>query len=417
MSDKKQIIRCDVSNSITSIMSNVTAFAKKFILYYFPDEYFKDIYIVTSATSNEQAANNDNEDLIIKKTPQLSITPTYNQDYDDVSGGPFPMWRRGFFEGFKTKYSRYGYRNVFYNDVDELGIFAIPNRIKFTFNYKIRLDSHLKKIDVCHMLRQKLHNNDIFYYNNVTMETQIPNVIIQAIAAIKDFDLTEPEDVKAFKAYLSQYSPGNINEKVYTGSGLRSFVYTYLANILIKVTNPPDTDGGSVERQNMAEGKPTVEFTLDMELWIPNNYMFECNFLPRGSYMPIDDESKVIFETLTNVRPPQIKGRRARIVWNKFVTDVNVVLDKIDLKPIISKRIKKLIKNRYEENDEALIHEIFDIDVYRDSKILEYGKDYKIDWENLQITMINPYYNYVYYVAIYADQKILYEWFQKNKKY
>jgi len=414
---KKEIIRCDVSNSITSIMSNVTAFAKKFILYYFPEEYFKDIYIVTSSASNEQALYDDNEEIPIKNYPLLSITPTYNQNYDDVSGGPFPMWRRGYYQGFKNDWTRYGYKKIFLNDIDQISISAIPNRVKFTFNFKIRLDSHLKKIDVCHMLRQKFNEGDKFYYNNVTMETQIPNVIAKAIANIKNYDLTDNDDVISFLEYLRTYSSGSLSQKIYTGSGLRSFVYTYLANILVSVQSAPDTDGGNVERNNMAEGKPSVEFSLDMELWIPNNYVFECNYLPAGDYRHMEDESKITIEYSTKLRPPKTFRDKSRINWVKFVTDINVKVDKLDINPLLAGKTIDFIHNRVEANDFDLLRQTFDFLVYRDDKILKYGKDFKINWNTLEIELMNPLFNYVYYVGIYANQVIMNDWFVKNKPY
>lgn len=403
--EKRYIITCNVSNSICSIMSNVTGFAKKFIMDLFPDEFFKGCYITTSLAANEQAKEVDDK-ILIKEYPYLSINPQYSSDIDNTSMGVMPLWRRGYYYGFRAENTRYGYKKIFLNDEDNIYISAIPNRNKFIFNFKIKVESYLHKIDLVHLLRHKFNSNDQFFYNHVLLESQIPNIIIKTIANIKDLDLTKNDDIILLKQYLKKFSVGNINERIYTGTGLKTFSYNYVANILIIVETPPDIDN-SMEKNNMSESANTIDFTLNMELWIPNNFMLECGELPKGDYTPTFDENKVVFETTVDLRPPMVLNNRMRINWSKFITEANIKIDTIDISSLFTQNTLDFIKKKVSEKDIFLLNKIFEIVVYKDNKKIELEKDYKINWKDISIEMLNPYFNYIYYIGIYADQELM----------
>jgi hypothetical protein len=388
-------------------MSMVTGFAKDFILNYFPEDFFKDIYITTTAASNQLSGLEDDE-IPVKQYPQLSIQPGYNVNYDEATGGPFPMWRRGHYMVYHNRPNSYGSINVFYNDEDQLSIYSIPQRVSFSFDYKIKVESFLHKIDIVNLLRQHLQDNEKFFWNNVNFESQLPNTIVQIIADAKNYDLNEPDEVDDFLKYLKQFSRNHIVEKIYEASGQRVFSYDFASNILISVTSPPEADTKSKEKIDMADGREIIEFSLNMDLWIPNNFVMECNFLPpEKKYYPSFDETKLIIEHYVRLQPPLTKDNRNRISWNKFVTDINKKVDTIDITPLFNKKHMEMINKIIEKKDFDYLNEIFDIDIYRDEKQIK-KKDYNINWSEMQIEMIHPYSNYVYNIAIYADMNLLY---------
>jgi len=409
------IITCNVSNSICSLLSSMTSFAKNFILDFFPENYFKDIYISTALASSEQAGTTEDE-LPIKKNPQLSIVPSFNPDFDETYGGPYPTWRRGIFETFKSTTYRYGYKKVFYNDEDDLIISTIPNRIKFSFDYKIKLDTYLQKMDVVYMLRQKLHNNDRFYWNNQLLKAQIPNTLIKALSSCKDLEIKDPHDRDEFFKYLKHHSQGHIEPVIYSGSGNHTFVHTYAANVLITVENPPSTEEKSVNKQNMASGDELVELTLTMELWIPSNYMFECKTLPVGSYQPTDDESKVYFYSSTPLKPRNTFCEKTLIVWQELITEVNTTLDSINMDDFLPFETLQFLNEQWLKKDYDLLNCTFKFVLYRDNKEIEYGRDFLVDWKHKKIILVNPLLNYSYYVGCYANQATLYEWKDIKRK-
>jgi len=412
---KKTVITCNVSNSICSLLSSMTSFAKNLILDFFPEEYFKDIYISTALASSEQAGVND-DDIPIKKYPQLSITPSFNIDYDDTFGGPYPTWRRGIFQTFNHYSSRYGYKKIFYNDEDNLIISAIPNRVKFTFDYKIKVETYLQKLDVAFMLRQKFHNNDKFYWNNQLLKAQIPNTLIKALSSCKELEIRDPHDRELFLDYLKNHSEGHIEPVIYTGSGNHTFVHTYAANVLVSVDTPPETDTKSVNKSNMASNEDVVEMTLSMELWIPSNYMFECNSLPPGRYEPTFDESKVYIYGSTALRPQSTMCDKTLIKWQELITEVNTPLDSVDMDDFLPFETLNFINKQLEKKDYDFLNETFMFVLFRDSKRLDYGKDFSVDWKSKKIILINPFFNYNYHVGCYAKQSTLYEWKETKRR-
>jgi len=406
---KKTIITCNVSNSICSLLSSMTGFARDLILDFFPENYFKDIYISTALASSQQAEIDD-DDIPIKQYPQLSITPSFVPDYDDTYGGPYPTWRRGIVHTFNHYSSRYGYKKIFYNDEDNLIISAIPNRVKFSFDYKVKVETHLQKMDVVYMLRQKFHNNDRVYWNNQLLKAQIPNTLIQALSSCKDLEIKDPYEREEFFRYLKNHSQGHIEPVIYTGSGNHTFVHTYLANILVTVETPPDTDTKTVTKNNMAGSEEIVEMTLTMELWIPSNYMFECNSLPSGRYEPTFDESKVYIYGSVPLRPNNTIGDKTLIKWQELVTEVNTPLDSISMDDFLPIETLDFINEQLQKRDYEYLVETFMFVLYRDRKKLDFGKDFVIDWREKKIVLLNPFFNYNYHIGCYANQATLYEW-------
>lgn len=409
MNDIKQdVITCNVSNTVSSLMSSVTAVARDFILKMFPDEYFREIYITTTQTSSEMT-DTDTDEIKIKRYPLLSISPGYIADSNEAIMNPFPLWRRGQFQRFRFRNDHYGYKHIFYNDQDEIYIDAIPYRIKFSFEYKFKVESHMEKIDLTHILRQKFNQGERFFLNNQYFEAEIPNTIIKAIASIKNYDLKDPDEINEFYDYLQTFSNGNIHSKILHSTGNKMFSHIYMSNILVNVENPPSSDGRLRQRVNMSDAEGEVDMELSMELWIPGNYMFFCKKLPVGNYKPEMNENKIIVDKAVSFVPKLTRGNRNRLRWEKFVTEANVKVDKISFRELISKDILPFIDDRINQKDFNIINELFEIIVYRDGKEIKANTDYRINWKTMEIEMINPLFNYVYNIGIYVDQKLLYK--------
>jgi len=409
------IITCNVSNSICSLLSSMTGFAKNLILEFFPENYFKGIYVSTALAASEQAGVDD-DDVPIKKYPQLSIVPSFNPDFDETYGGPYPTWRRGIFETFRHYSGRYGYKKIFCNDEDNLIISAIPNRVKFTFDYKIKVETYLQKMDVVYMLRQKFHNNDRVYWNNQILKAQIPNTLIKALSRCKDLEIRDPHDRDAFLKYLKDHSAGHIEPVIYTGSGNHTFVHAYAANILVTVENPPTTDEKSVNKTNMASHEDVVEMTLTMELWIPSNYMFECKSLPADRYEPTTEEGKMyIYSSPSSLKPSNTMDNKTLIKWQELITEVNKTLDSVDMDDFIPYGALRFINEQLKKRDYDYLVNTFMFVLYRDGQRLEFGKDFLVDWKNKKIILVNPLFNYNYHVGCYANQATLFEWNERKK--
>jgi hypothetical protein len=358
--------------------------------------------------SEQVNSQEENDDVRVKKFPQLSINPGFVADNDDTFGwgSPIPIWRRGLMYRYKeNKY--YGYKKIFYHDVDDITINVIPNRAKFTFECKIKIDTHLSKMDITNYLRQRLNNNDVFFLNEMTLESEIPATIIKAISKIKDYDISDNDDLHDFQQYLRQYSKGMIDYKINQATGNYIYSFIYGSNILVRVDSPPESDKNK-ERINMADDNGIVDFSFAMELWIPNNFLFECNTLPVGDYNSMLNESKVTIEHVFKTRPPEVLGEKVRLAWNKFVTDINVKVDKVPIESMFSNKVKDFIEDRVEKKDIDILNEIFEILVYRNEKPMKLNEDFRINWKTLEIEMIDPLFNYVYNVGIYANQDKLF---------
>lgn len=405
--DDLTFVMCEVSNTVSSSLSSVTYVAKEFIENLFPKDYFKEIYITTTQASTEMSSM-DVDDIKIRQYPFMSINPGYIPDGNEAVMNPFPLWRRGRFQKFRED-GPYGYKRVFYNDTDELYISAIPYRIKFIFEYKFKLETHLNKIDFTHILRQKFHQSERFFINNCFFEAEIPNTIIKAMSTIKDYDLTDNDEYKDFCSYLNHGSLGNIHHALVHSTKRKRFTHTYKSNILVTVETAPNTDGRTKNKVNMADDEGEVEMELAMELWIPGNYIFRCKELPEGDYNSVSGvDGKVVIDMPLKPIIMQTKGNRTLFNLEKIVTDTESKIDVIPINDLFTADINKVIDESVLKKDFTILKVLFEFDIYRDKYKLEEGVDYYVDWRTKEIVLKNPFLNYVYGVASYIDQSAMF---------
>jgi hypothetical protein len=397
-------------------MSQITGICKDYVENLFPKNFFKEVYITTSNAFTDQAGSTEeNGDPKVLKIPRLSISPEFlfNSSETFGWGSAIPTWRRGIHLRYRDCRD-YGYKRIFRNEQDDININTVPNRVKFVMYCKVRTDTFLSKLDVGNYLQQRLSEGDRFYLNNKVFESEIPYTIIKAISAIKGLDFNDNDDQLELDKYLKRFSSGQITHKTNQATGNKIYSFLYSSNILVTVSNPPTSDGRVRERINMSDDSGEIEFNLDMEFWIPNNYLLECNAIPQGDYNPLSTYDKVTFEHFVPMRPPDTIGERTQIAWNKFVTETNVKMDYIEFGAMLSKNVNRFILERSEKKDYAILKDIFEIVIFRDDRKLEEGKDYRIEWKKLRVEMIQPLFNYVYNIGIYAKQDELFDAIEKK---
>jgi len=400
----REMIFCQVSTALSSILGSVTGAAKEMMLSLFPKDYFREIFITTTLTSNQEKEHTD--EVVVKRLPMLSIAPGYIPGNDDTIMGGQPLWRRGI-KPFRDGEGNYA--KIFNNTQDFITVWAIPYRIKFSMDYKIKVSSFFEKIDCTQYLRQKMENGTKFFYNNVLLEAQLPNVIVKAIANIKGYDLNKNDDVNALYNYLKQYSSGYITRKINRATGNQTFFFKFNVNFLVSVTNGAESDGKTREKINQVDGDSIIEMGTEMELWIPTSFIFECKTLPKDDYNVYERNDKVHLDYTFKMRPKSTRGLRTEVAFSTILTDINIKTDSVNFKTLLDQDFIDIIENRIKAGDTPYVDDLFEVVAYRDNTELAYKKDYYVDWKSFTLYINNPYFNYVYSIGIYADVKKLNE--------
>lgn len=399
----KTTIFCNVSTSISSVIGNITGLYKDFITSCFPKEYFKEIFITTTHVSNEQ---NGEDDVIKKRLPQLSISPGYIPSADETTMTPYPKWRRAFKPVFRDH--RFSGREVFMNDEDEIYIYAIPYRMKINFETKIKVPTHMEKLDILFYVKQMFENGEKFYLNNKYLETEIPKSIIKALSAIKGFNLEDEDDLENYFNYLKTYSTGYISKKKNLSTGNEKYSYRFPANILVIIENGGDADGRTSNKINMSDNDNVIDFSISFEMWIPSNYVMQTVNLPVGDYSPDLSSERVGFDFTLQTRPNRIRGEKTEIEFKTFITEVNTSIDEIDISSMFPHDYRDFLISLVEQGDYELLNATFELVCFRDNIELK-PDDYEIDWKTLTMKLIHPYQNYVYSIISYGNRKLINE--------
>lgn len=410
MSMSEEILSCKVSTSISSLIGSITSYLLQYIKEKFPKNYFKDTYINDSLVSNKIAFKN----IIKLKKPTIIITPTYNAENGAM--GVLPYF-------FSTKYFTFkkpkkNYNGVLYDNINNIYIYSIPDRIKINYNIRIKLPTIMSGYDVVHYIKQSFDtNNSMNYLNNINLETEIPKIFVWYIAKKLNVDINTIEGRNLLNEYLQKNSYNGIHERINLSTGNPSYAYIYKTNILCNIPDDP-----SLEKNynNKSVDNSTVEFQLSFELWTHSNYLMEMkdNIMkedfPESNFTENDKLKYNLFIPTDYIK--EIIDNKHLILTEKFLPDVNVEVDKLDLKLVINKELQEVIKeinNNHFNIDKLLLVKIF---ANKDEIDKE---NFSVDWNTLELSTKHPISNRTYTLIIYGNLKLLnkIDWFiLKNQR-
>ena len=406
MEINNNIMSCFISTSISSVVGNLTTVARDYVIGKFPKNYFKDVYVTTTLASSELRETDD--DVKKKRLPILSIKPTYMPSSSDTLMESYPRWRRGG-KSYMFRDTRSRYYPVFFDDINNLYIWAIPSRIKINFEIKVKVASGMQQMDLTHYLRQRMGSSGYSFLNDMRLDTEIPKTIIKSMAALGNVDVTNNDEVLEFLSYLKQYSNGSITKKTNLSSGNPMYHFQYGSNVMTHMESGAE---GENEKISMTDKEGNVTFAFSLESWIPGQFILEAaNEIPYNEEEYLFDDEQTFMNHTMNAKPERIRGKKVELVWEGYVTDVNTTVDSIDISGLFSDKQKQVITYLYENVLE--IKDVFEVLAFRDNKELVRNVDYTFDWTTFELKTINAHQNYTHFVGIYGDMTLIKEYYDK----
>jgi hypothetical protein len=391
-----QVVSAKVSTSISSLIGNVTGYARYFISSKFPPDFFKKVYI--SDSLNEIQMEEGNLQKFPK--PTLIITPQYTGEngFMDV----LPYWHTT--QYFRFKNARKKYNGVLYDNINDVYMYSIPDRVKLNFEVKIKLPSTMYAYNVLHYLKQSFETGGYFYLNDVRLQTEIPKLYAQIVADRLKVDPTTPDGRQALDDYFMNNSYGGITEKINLSSGLSQFAYNYKTNILV---NFPDLPSYEKNTNGLVTDSTVVSFSFSFDFWSHSNYILEL----KGNVPDVPPEewtkdSALKYEFyLDNVHfIKEQEGDMHMIINKPFLPDVNEEVDILEFKPIVSDELKDVIgeslKNKFD------MAKLLKVMVLIDNKQLD-SLMYDVNWTDMTLTTKDPMSNVTYTLVLYGNLKAL----------
>ena len=125
----------------------------------------------------------------------------------------------------------------------------------------------------------------------------------------------------------------------------------------------------------------------------------------KDGFQPGDRGDSAIYNYTARMYFTRQNGDKNLAVTFEFVTDVNTPVDKTPFEDAISSSLGFFIQYQSDKlaADPEAISRHVKVLVARDNDLLEEGTDFVVDWEKRTVNLLNPWYNYVYRIAIYVD--------------
>lgn len=383
-----------VATSVSSLISNVTGYARYFIASKFPPDYFKKTYITDSLSEIHM----EESDVQKFPFPTLIITPKYTGELNGFD------WRMN--QQIVHKSTRgHNFNRVLHDSENNIRIHSIPDRIRIGFDVRIVLASQMQAYNMIHFLKQVFEFGGYNYLNNIRLHTELPKLYVMHIADKLGLDINSPDGREALDEYFLNHSYNSIIEKISMSTGNSEYSYGYNANILANYTDEPSYEKNS---SGLVVNNTVVTFSFNFDLWSHSYYTMEVldEEIDPTKFLELDSGTtamKYDFYVPTHFIKEQLDNMHL-IVYKSFLPDVNTDVDILEFKPIVNSELQEVLSEAI--NNKLDLSKLISARVLIDNKELD-GELYKVDWKNYNLITQHPMNNVTYTLIIYGNLKSL----------
>ena len=383
-------IQCQCSTAHT--FGNVTAFIQNWLLHLFPENTFKTIH-VNSKIAHTQLRSTPKE--FLKKTPPMFvIRPRIEWDDNTRFLNNTPMIER-----MGDLYNTYGGTNLepFFQD----------NRNKVSIKYQ--MNRHVMNFDVLLIFNTLMQQiNWANYFMNATrinipfdLETCLESYLdINLLKQLSHFAKVPFYDkdggTKEFLRYLNSNSMNPITYKLQGSSGTEEFYRYYPVRIDTIITNF-NTDEGEKVGQTMSRYQ--ISFSLRCEFYGTGFYYLFSDKIKDHAIVKVDNPDSTIIPMFTDVLTKE--DIDLPLGWKLYASPscrLEEKNDKVCIESQLSPSIKEAIK--FHRERKMTMMEFFKLRVRKQGKLLEYGVDYDVNWDDYTIHFHNQDTYYTYKIII-----------------
>ena len=406
----KTLFTCQTTTQFASILGNVCYIMRKFILMGFPEKFIKHVYLDTTQNSN---IFDNIKDELKKEKPWLIIRPKYSLSPDTMYSDTLPEWVESATYLFQDLQ---GYDPVFLDKKNDIYIYAIPDRIRFTLNLEFVCESLMEQWNLGTYLKGSVKHKRPFYLRDQLIESVLPKKFVQLLASLNNYDLSRTDSVAQFRKYIDANSRKTITEKVSASSGRSNYYYQLQTDLLCNYEDYPDMDDG--EEKGQVKNDFKITDMISVEFWGPMNYIMVAesrmwadvnNALKEQNEKQVSAEGEGIYFSSTYTHDPapdKLVNGKERIIKSvyvieseeDFVNDTDVV-EFYDIFPIRYKAVLGYIRKH-----NLNYSNYFEIHVYGSLENQRIDLfQIKVDWKTYKLYNKYPRVGGNYAVIIYAD--------------
>lgn len=382
-------IQCQCS--VAHTFGNVTAFIQNWLINLFPKDFFKTIHINSKLASLQLKSTP--QAFLKKQSPMFIIRPRV--EWNDTSKFLYgtPITERQF-----DLYSSRGFTNLqeFYFDTrKKMALKYQLNRHSMTFDVILVFRNYMTQLNWANFLVNSIRFETPFMLPTC-LESYIDKSLLEKISKYADIPLIDSDGTNAtFLKYMNSNSIHPVTYKLQGSSGNDEYYRYYPANIEATPTGL-SVDEGTQEGQ--MTGKYQISFSIKVEFFATGFYFLFSDKIKKDTTLNVK-YNEYIIPVFTDVLT--VDDINLPMGWQLYSQN-SCMLDKpddeIDINLLINNSTKKAIDYHIKRGIPTM--EFFKIRIRKQGMMLEYGKDYILDLENMKIKFINQSTFYTYKLLV-----------------
>lgn len=405
------------SSSSSATYGNVMCAIKEMLLTGFPPNYFNYTYVSTElafySLKRFLGPNTDNE-LRKKELPYLTIKPTF-----PVPNGDGFMYDTPLTKNYDNTTYGIDRRELFPILKDETNLFSLMykiNRDRIEFDITVTVGTLNQEIDVYKYIINTFLMEQTFSHVS-SLEAMIPRPIICYLGKLSQNDITDPNknQVPILLKYLNANSKYPITYKMRNASAQDEFFMYYNQTLCITMS---DISLSDANKKGFADDTFEITFHMTVDFNLPGKFILLGDSEKNQGYtidLTASNSSGTIkdyvpFYTMTNLYMTYKATLNGFRMYNSsmFKTDKdNTTDDKLNISEVFEDSYLSVIKDYNTFN--TSIDTIVKLYILKDRVELVQGTDWKMDWNSMSLTLIDPDSESTYRLLVYVNATIINE--------
>lgn len=371
-------------------------YMKKWFLDFFPDNYFKTIYIEGKHIIDEYKKYNTKE-MIKRPKPALAIVPNPDLQFDNENLN----WKFG---DINMNSRITNNRDVFFIDKDRnIYIGCIDELMLINFTYKMKVNTRAKQIDLFKFLQFNVGDRGTTSGKYVDMDFHLPYDLITQLAKDAGFEVKNDGSIPKiieFLNYMNTHSTCPIICKLRNINGKTEFFVRQVNYVHIREPEEISVDDG--ERQGMISSNYILEYAVEVRFPAPMYYRYFSE-VQHDQIKELDADGNITayYTSFDNIPQKNSNG------WDRLITtdceceDLDTPLE-VDLTELFDETNLIEVKN-------FILKQNLNPRVFMEIKLFNNAQEcpIEIDWKTMVLKTIGLVLARKSRIAVYIDYNFL----------
>ena len=406
----ESIYSCGTSSS-SHTYGNVMLVIKNLILSKFPYNYFKYVNLSTTMgfkNVKDQLGSNTDIEITKRVNPIIIIKPAINPPDNDTFLYGTPMTKN--IDNLEIGMSQKYLLPLLNSKEDQFRLTYKLNRDKIEFDVSIRVESLHQQLDVYKDMQNYMLWDRPFFHP-ASLETMIPRPMIDYIGKLSNIDISEDHNVPVILRYLNKISKYPITYKIRNSTSRDEYFMYYTQKLLVTFT---DLSPESGNKRNMADDYHEITFRATVEFNLPGTFVLigdkDRKFGGFKFDLVVTNETRTnrdFFPIFTldnlyndyNTLTDGFKSLTNFIIKTEEENDGRE--DSMNIESMFDNSYVYLIKDTKRLN--VPIETLFRIKIYKDKDEIVENKDWTMDWNTFDLTILKSDFEATYRVIIYVN--------------